>query len=277
MSYVYPSPNEWLQDDVRDRVESLDKQTCTEWGGVWSNETAHVRPLPLDATHQDQTRVRSAADGLAAFERYIDFFEYVLAEFEPTAESAVLVPCGAMKPIGSSAGHQKKVEALKQAGFVPRCDLHIMSEPCTMIPHDMRLTLPAVNYDFPPKYTEQEQAPEVFDVFTDRLATWIDETEYETIYPYLVARHQNKFDAALDKADHDPRVVEIPGASANVEKLVDEGDAAYSGDQFKSTTDIAAKLDFIRGFKDLGDDSYVANYPSDVRQFYRSRAEYRSV
>lgn len=274
VSTVLPSPNKWLTDEVRARVEACDQEMCAEWGGVWSNDTCHIRPLPLDMNQTEQTRVRSVDDAHEAFAEYTGFFEYVLDEFEPTSDSVVIVPCGSMKPIGSSAGHQKKIKALKQADFYPRCDLVILSEPCTVIPHEMRLTAPAVNYDFPPEYTERDGAPEVFDTFADRLATWIDETEYETIYPYLVRRHQNKFDAAVERANHDPTVVTVPGASANVDKLLEEGDAGYSGDQFKSTQDIATKLDFVRGFKDLNDEAYVANHPPDVRRFYRGRSEY---
>lgn len=270
-----PNPNDWLTDNVHDRVTTLDQETCTEWGGVWSDGTCYIQPLPLDMDQTAQTRVRSVDDAHDAFKEYTGFFEYVLDEFEPRSDAAVIVPCGSMKPIGSSAGHRKKINALKQADFYPRCDLIILSEPCTVIPHDMRLSAPAVNYDFPPKYTEQDTAPGVFDTFVNRIATWIDTTEYETLYPYLVKRHQNKFEAAVERADHTPEVITIPGASANVDRLIEDGDAGYSGDQFKSTQDIATKLDFVRGFKDLGDDAYVANHPPDVRRFYRGREEYR--
>ncbi len=274
---TWPNPNQWLVDDVRTAVERQDEQTCREWGGVWANDTCHVRPLPIDADHTEQTRVRSAKDGLDAFEKYTGFFEYVIEQYEPSSDAAVLVPCGSMKPIGRSSIHQKKLTALQQSGFLSRCDLHILSEPCTIIPHGMRLSVPAVNYDFPPKYTEQDRAPEVFEIFVDRLAEWIEEMPYETIYPYLVKRHQAKFDAALERVDANPTVVTIPGASSNIEKLVDEGESAYSGDQFKSVEDLVAKLEFVRELKDRNDQSYVAEYPAAVRQFYQNREEYQPV
>ena len=263
------NPNAGLHPDVRDRVEALDLGTCEEWGGDWVDGVCRVRPLPLAADHSERTVVRSAADGLDAFERYTDFFEYVLETHERTSDTAVLLPCGAQKPIGSSAIHQKKLDALAAAGYRPAGEVIIISEPCTVIPHGMRLSRPAVNYDFPPEYTDPNEAPAVFDIFTDRLARWIDESGYETLVAYLVSGHMEKLDAALEKCDASPKVVRIPGASLGLESM------AYSGDLFKSLDDITAKLEFVRAYKDEGDTDLVADRSEEVREFYAERFEGR--
>lgn len=262
------NPNTGLDDTVRERVEQLDHQTTLEWGGQWNNGTPSVRSLDINTRHIEKTEVRSPEDGRAAFRRYRDFFDYVLSERDADADRAVLLPCGKQKPIGSSTIHQKKLDALAQAGLGPDdVDIVIISEPCTVIPHDMRLTLPAVNYDFPPDFAEQGTAPEVFDVFTDRLAEWLDARDYETVYSYLVKRHQNKLDAAMEKAESPPEMVEVPGASLNRKS------ESYSGDLFKSVEDIAVKLEFVKAFRDgstqSGED--IGEYDEWVVEFYRER------
>ena len=263
------SPNDALQPAVRERVEELDRETCDEWGGVWRDGTCHVFPYPGGEDYSTQTVVESPEDGLAAFEKYTEFFESVLHIWEKDSAAAVLLPCGSTKPIGTSSIHSKKVEALREAAFLPECDLAIVSEPCTIIPHEMRLSRPAVNYEFPPEYTDADDAPEVFEVFTDRLARWLDATRYEVIYPYLVSGHQAKLDAALEKADANPEVVEIPGASLNPETM------NYSGDLFKTVDDIATKLEFIKALKGHGNPDLLAEYPDEVREFYQNRDEFQ--
>jgi predicted RNA-binding protein len=176
-----------------------------------------------------------------------------------------------MKPIGSSAIHQKKLEALSQAGLTPDADIMIISEPCTVVPHHWRLHRPPVNYDFPPEFTEESSAPAVFDVFTDRIAEFIDSMPYTTYYPYLVAGHQTKFDAALAKAEASPRVIRIPGSSIGLES------EALSGDLFKSTTDIVAKLEVIRALKDGDETVDISQYPDGIIEEYAGRSDFTVV
>lgn len=230
------------RSEVCDRLANIDEKTCQEWGGKWlpAIEKATVKPLPIEAPYDEPTRVESVADANLAFEKYTRFFEYVLENHTESNDEAVLLPCGSQKPIGASGIHQKKLNALENAGYTSDCDIAIVSEPCTIIPHDMRLSRPAVNYDFPPKYTEAARAPEVFDVFTTRLSTWLDHISYSRIYAYLVKGHMNKLEAALSKANSPPEIITIPGASLNPDT------ENYSGDLFKSTEDVSKKLSCIR-------------------------------
>jgi hypothetical protein len=147
----------------------------------------------------------------------------------------------------------------------------IISEPCTVVPHHWRLHKPPVNYDFPPEFTDQSVAPSVFDLFTDRIAEFIDSMPYTTYYPYLVAGHQEKFDAALAKAESTPRVVRIPGSSIGLSS------GALSGDLFKSTEDMVAKVNVIRAFKD-GDSSVdLSAYPEAAIDTYSQRPDFTAV
>lgn len=262
--------NDCLIDDVQSRLSNLDEEKCREWGGTWADGQAAVTPIPadLDANYRDRTVVRSVADAMDAFEKYTAYFEFVLDNYEPNHDAAVLLPCGANKPIGSSAIHQKKLDALKAAGYRDFCDIVIISEPCTVVPHEMRLTIPPTNYDFPPEYTEQDRAPNVFDVFVDRLATFFEEADYDTLYPYLPAGHQSKFEAAVDRCGADHTVTNIPGSSLNADTM------NLSGDLFKSVDDITAKLEFVRALKGNADYELVENYPDEVKDFYADREEY---
>lgn len=266
------SPNESLLSDVRTRVESFSVSKCVDWGGQVRDGRCEVTPFaPNPGAYAETTIVRSVEDALAAFDAYTAWFEFVLSNFEPQSESCVLLPCGAMKPIGSSAIHQKKLEALSQAGLTPDADIMIISEPCTVVPHHWRLHRPPVNYDFPPEFTEESSAPAVFDVFTDRIAEFIDSMPYTTYYPYLVAGHQTKFDAALAKAEASPRVIRIPGSSIGLES------EALSGDLFKSTTDIVAKLEVIRALKDGDETVDLSQYPDGIIEEYAGRSDFTVV
>lgn len=252
------------RSDVCTRIESLDKETCMEWGGVWDEETetARVQPLPLeDSPYIEPTRVESVADANLAFDKYTQFFEYVLNNHAPENDEVVLLPCGSNKPIGSSSIHKKKLNALDEAGYMERCDIAIVSEPCTIIPHEMRLSRPAVNYDFPPEFTEASRAPEVFDVFTTRLAEWLDVTPYSRAYAYLVEGHMNKLRAAHTKATSPPEIVVLPGASLNSET------ENYSGDLFKSTSDVATKLAAIHSLVS----DVETGTSSSMKEFYREK------
>ena len=258
-------PNQHLHPDVRNRVESMSRETCEDWGGEWRDGIASVQELPITELHWDRTEIESVADAETAFEKYTDFLEYVLENRSKTNETAVLLPCGKMKPIGTSQIHRKKLQALEQAGLTEQSDIVVMSEPCTVIPHDIRLSLPAVNYDFPPEYTEEDRAPVVFETFVDRLVLWLETREYDTIYPYLVKRHQNKFDAAIERADVDTEIVEVPGASFNP----DTGN--FTGDVFKSVDDMAMKLEQTRVHRAGESKELIADHPESLTEFYRER------
>ena len=268
---ILHDPNATLLPEVRDRVETIDQTTCNEWGGIYRDDTCFVQDSEFTADYGTPTVVRSVDDALNGFEKYTEWFEYVLNEFEPKSDACILLPCGATKPIGSSAIHQKKVQALKETDFYPRCDIIIISEPCTIVPHGMRLYRPTVNYDFPPEYTDQNDAPEVFNVFTDRIARFIDEMPYDTYYPYLVQGHQRKFDAAIKKADSNPRVVRIPGSSLGLSSH------KLSGDLFKSLEDMTTKLEMIRALADLDEPSLIGHHDDAVVDFYTNREEYQPV
>jgi predicted RNA-binding protein len=256
--------NSELCESVRSNVQSITKQTCEEWGGVWRGGGSEVTELPLSTEYSERTVVRSHRDALDAFEKYEEYFQYVLDNYESTSSSTVLVPCGAMKPIGSSASHAKKLDAIKKAGL-GHLDLNIMSEPCTIVPHEHRLKMAPVNYDFPPEYTERGSHEEVFNLFADRIAEWIDTMDYTTIFAYLVKRHQNKLDAAVERANSDVEIVEIPGASYNPET------AAYSGDQFKSTEHITDKIIAAKELLYSEGEGDLSKIPESTAEFYSER------
>lgn len=249
--------NDNLLPEVRQRVEALDRETTLEWGGEWVDGTARVREV-AGASYNQHTRVRSPYDGYAAFNKYIHYYEHVRRNFTPEHDAAVVLPCGSTKPIGTSAIHQKKLDAIEQAGW-DDVDILIMSEPCTIIPHGERLTMAAVNYDFPPEFTEEKGAPRVFEVFVNRLTGFLNEMNYDTVYTYLVERHQNKFDTAMERTASDTEMVRVPGATFNPET------GAYSGDMFQSAENIADKLRAIRG--------ETLQSPS-AADFYAERPEY---
>jgi len=261
------SLNRFLDSSVRENVERLDKQTCEEWGGVWKDDTAHVTQY-VDEKYITKTEITDHQSAIDAFEKYTEFTDYVINEMEANSESVIIVPCGSTKPVGASASHKKKITAIKESKLYPHCDISIMSEPCSIFPHDMRLSVAATNYDFPPEYTEQSSYPDVFETMAERLAEWIDEREYETIYTYLFARHQNKFERAIEIADANPRVIRIPGASYNHES------DNYSGDQFKSTENIFHKLEMVNGLANGEDTSHI---PKPTQSFYKSREEYKRM
>lgn len=257
--------NEYLLDPVEERVSNLDSQTVQEWGGVISDGTPSVSPVVNEDRYSNHTSVDSVTEAIAAFEKYTEYFEWLMDNWSPSAENLVLVPCGSQKPIGSSSIHQKKVSALEEAGYLSDSDLVIMSEPCTVIPHEYRLSLPAVNYDFPPEYTEEGRADEVFDIFVDRLVEWLEACEYDAVYPYLVSRHMNKFTTAVERMRNEPTVVEIPGASYNPDS------DSYSGDLFKSQEDIVSKLRAVRAVKGSGSANCMDTLCSESKEFYLDR------
>lgn len=265
------NPNAALPSDVRTRVENLDRETCDNWGGIWNDGTCRVRPFPGDASYTTHTQVRSPEDALRAFLDYTDWFEHALTTYEPASSECVLLPCGSQKPIGSSAIHQKKLTALKNADFYPRCDIIIISEPCTIIPHEWRLHRPPVNYDFPPEYTEQDTAPDVYELFTDRLSRFIDAMDYDVYHPYLVSGHQDKFETAVEKAETNPTTIRIPGSSYGIES------GNLSGDLFKSVDDITAKLDMVDALVEHGDRTRVSHYPDGLIDAYASREDYQPL
>lgn len=246
---------ECLDDETQNNIEKIPDEMQDSWGcdGVWE---------PCDGVYEEKTQVRSGTDALEAFERYTEYFETVLDEWEPESDELVLVPCGASKPIGSSTLHQKKVSAIRDGGLED-ADIVIVSEPCAIVPPKYRLSVPAANYDFPPEYTVKEDHPEVFEVFTDRLAEWMDKMDYDTIYPFLISGHQSKFEAALEKMETDPTVHTVPSASFNPET------ESYSGDRFKTLDDMTMKVRAVlsvRAEKDV-------ELPSEYGDFYKNRWE----
>lgn len=261
-------PNNCLDPDVAKRVQDLSRERCLEWGGEWG-EPPQVTPS-ASPVYQNRTVVRDAEGAMEAFEKYTTWFEYVLETYTPTADNCILLPCGSSKPIGSSSIHQKKLEALSQAGLRDEADVVILSEPCTVVPHEQRLHLAPVNYDFPPDFTEPEVAPEVAELFASRLAEFMDEMGYETYYPYLVKGHQETFDRALELAEQSPGVVVIPGASFGLESH------NYSGDLFKTVEDVTAKIDACLALKSPHHDTDLSDYDEEVRSFYAERPEYQN-
>lgn len=241
-----------LDVGTRENLEKI-PDSFLEWGrgGVWS---------PFDGKYSEKTVVRDGDEALQAFEVYTEYFEHVLDSWGPTSDTLVLVPCGSSKPIGSSTIHQKKVRAIRNGGLED-ADVVVVSEPCTVVPPEYRLSVPAANYDFPPEFTVQEEYPEVFELFIDRLAEWMDEMGYEEIFPYLISGHQNKFDVALEKMEGDPTVYEIPSASYNVDT------EAYSGDRFKKQGEMDEKIRAVCRFKADRDVSVDESYAG----FYRGR------
>lgn len=242
-----------LDTETRENLNRIPNNLYDKWGrdGLWS---------PFDGRYQDKTVVRDGDDAIKAFEKYTEYFEHVLNSWDSTSDTVVLVPCGSSKPIGSSTLHQKKVQAIRDGGFT-EADIVVVSEPCTVVPPDYRLSMPAANYDFPPQYTVREDYPKVFDVFVNRLAKWIDEMDYDLVVPYLISGHQNKFDAAVEQIDTSPEIIEIPSASYNPDS------ESYSGDRFKKQREITWKVKAVRKYK-LGDN---VSLPDIVDDFFRDR------
>lgn len=244
-----------LDEETQAGVDNIPSEFFEAWGrdGVWS---------PCNEEYADKTVVRSGSDALEAFEAYTEYFNHIIDSWEPTSDRIVLVPCGASKPIGSSTIHQKKIRAIRNGGLAD-ADIVIVSEPCTIVPPEYRLSLPAANYDFPPEYTVREDHPEVFELFTDRLAEWMDAMEYDEIFPYLISGHQNKFDVAYEKMETSPPVYNIPSASYNDET------ESYSGDRFKKQSEMNEKVRAVCKYKS-GDDVVVSD---GFDAFYRERWE----
>lgn len=244
-----------LDSETKSNITNIPSELRSKWGrnGVWDQFTED---------YSEKTVVRSGSDALEAFEHYTDYFNTVINNWTPSSDKLVLVPCGSSKPIGSSTIHQKKVEAIREGGLSD-ADIVVVSEPCTIVPPEYRLSLPAANYDFPPEYTVESDYPEVFDLFTDRLAYWLDMMDYDEVYPYLISGHQNKFDAALEKMDTNPDVYSIPSASYNVET------ESYSGDRFKKQEEINQKVAAVCKYK-AGEDVTVDD---GYDEFYSERWE----
>ena len=244
---------EHLDADTESNLQKIPESLCTKWGhdGVWDS---------CNGMYREKTVVRSGEDAIEAFEHYTEYFTSMLDEWVPSSDTLVLVPCGASKPIGSSTIHQKKVSAIREGGLQD-ADVVVVSEPCTIVPPEYRLSLAAANYDFPPQFTEKDSYPDVFEVFTDRLAQWLDKMDYDTIYPYLISGHQSKFDAALGKMDTDPTVYSIPSASYNAQT------ESYSGDRFKKLEDMREKVKAVLRVK-AGEEITVN---PEYKSFYQSR------
>jgi Queuine tRNA-ribosyltransferases, contain PUA domain len=260
---IITNMNGVLKPEVRSRVIELDNDRANTWGADIKDNTPTVSPVVNTEKYRNRTTVGSAQEGIEAFEKYTEYFDYILSNWSPSSDKLVMVPCGSKKPIGSSSIHQKKIKAIRNAEYLKDADLVIMSEPCTVIPHEMRLSLPAVNYDFPPEYTEETKAEKVFNIFVRRLADWLEECNYDEIYPYLVSRHMNKFDAAVEMSDVSPDVYKIPGASYNADT------DSYSGDLFKSQDDVNEKVLAVVALK--SGKSPQAKTSDECIDFYRNR------
>lgn len=241
-----------LDTDTRDNIEKIPENFREQWGENFYN--------PCDEKYEEKTVVRSREDALAAFEKYTDYLDHVTENWSPTSDTLVLVPCGSSKPIGSSTIHQKKVRAVREAGLED-ADIVIVSEPCVVVPPEYRLSIPAANYDFPPQYTDRDECPRVFDTFVDGLCTWLDAMNYDTIFPYLIQGHMNKFEAAMDRMNSEPDVHSIPSASYNPDT------DSYSGDRFKKQDEITEKVRAVLRYK-AGDDVSVADGHDE---FYEDR------
>ncbi len=194
MKLVPPPPHELFRRAMERRDSSA---------GSLPEECVYEREWETD--YHTKTVVRSCRDGVRAFKKYTEWFSFAKAWAEKH-ESVALLPCGAQKPIGSSQLARKKYEALVDAGVTDFADVYIVSEPCTVIPYELRKTLPPCNYDYPPEYAKEKNCPEAFEIFTERLAEWIDQSYYQTFYPYLIKHHHKIFQRALEKCDTDPEV-----------------------------------------------------------------------
>lgn len=242
-----------LDAETQSNIDNIPDSHIDAWGndGVWA---------PLNEKYAKKTTVDSGASAIEAFEFYTEYFEHI-CEWEPKSETAVLVPCGATKPIGASTLHQKKVRAIREGGFTD-ADIIIISEPCAIVPPEYRLSLPAANYDFPPEYTVADEYPDVFEVFVERIAIWLDTMDYDVLVPYLISGHQRKFDSARKLMETSPSVVEIPTASYNPET------GSYSGDMFKKQRDMSYKVSAVRKYR-AGDSS--VSLPEPYEAFYSER------
>lgn len=191
-------------------IDNIDKNKCEEWGGKVEDGVCNL--TEHNGKYEEKTVVRSCEDGQEAFEKYTDYYENTLSK-DKDSDCVVFIPCGSSKPIGCGGDARKKAESLEKEGITQECDVVIISEPATVIPHDERLKKPAANYDFPPKFAKEENCPEVNEVFTDRLAEFIEKKEYETIRPYLISHHTEIFEKSMEKADTDAEVKTIPPSS----------------------------------------------------------------
>lgn len=255
------NPNKVIDEDTKSNLSTVDKESCVEWGGQWENDEPKLTWMDTGEDYSKKTVVRSGEDAIKAFEKYEEYFERVLEENEQKNNYAVLIPCGSQKPIGCSSIHKKKLNALEKSGLLEEADLYIMSEPCTIVPHNWRLRVPPVNYDFPPEYTVEEDYPQVFEKFVNNLVRFFEEYNYEKVFSYLVEGHQNKMDEAIKKVSTEQ--VRIPGASYNPET------ENCSGDYFKSTEDIVLKILATLDIK-TKQDRLPKSTPQDVVEYYES-------
>lgn len=242
-----------LDSEAQNKLERIPEEYRKKWGenGIWN---------PFNSKYNNKTIVKSGDEALEAFKYYTDYFEYVCDNWKKSSNTLVLVPCGSSKPIGSSTIHQKKINAIRDGGL-KNADIVIISEPCTVVPPKYRLSIPAINYDFPPEFTDKKSHPEVFDLFTDRLAEWLDSMNYETIYPFLIKGHMNKFNVAVEKMERDPDVHSIPSASYNPDT------GSYSGDRFKSQEDMIEKVKAVLKYKS----QKKISHPEEYSDFYSDK------
>jgi len=246
---------QFIDSDTNSNIDKIPHNLLDKWSknGLWS---------PFDEKYTSKTCINDGETALNAFHKYTDYYKKVSDEWKSSSNTLVLLPCGSSKPIGSSTIHQKKVTAIRDAGL-ENADIVVISEPCVIVPPEYRLSLPAVNYDFPPEYTQKEKYPEVFELFTNRLAKWLDAMNYDTIYPYLIKGHMNKFEAALEKMKTNPTVYSIPSASYN------PNTNSYSGDRFKKQKDITDKVKAVLKHKAQKQNVSVLNSETDV--FFQNR------
>lgn len=246
-----------LDPETKDNINGLDSDLCDSWspsGCIWS---------PCNGKYIDKTVVRSGDDAINAFQEYTDYFTHILTEWSPDSDSLVLVPCGSEKPIGASSNHQKKISAIQKGG-IDDADIVAMSEPCVVVPPKYRLSIPAVNYDFPPKYTNPENGyKRVFNIFADRLSIWLTAMEYDYIYTYLITGHKRKFDEAVSIANIEANIIDIPGASYNPES------DSYSGDMFKKESDVVNKVKAVLKYK--SSKYHPVSIPEKYDSFYRNK------
>lgn len=247
-----------LDSETQENVQALPDSLYESWGrdGVWS---------PCSGCFVEKTVVESGRDARVAFLKYTRYFFDVLRDWTPDSNCVVLLPCGVKKPIGASAGHQKKLQAIRDGGL-EKADVVVVSEPCTVVPPEYRLSLPAANYEFPPEYTARDSYPNVFNVFVERLALWLDEMGYDYVFAYLIRGHMNKFDAAVELMESSPEIVRIPSASFNPDS------ESFSGDRFKSLNDMMWKVRAVVQYKSsLNLDSTGEGLPDAYDAFYSSR------
>lgn len=188
----------------------LDRETCRRWGGKYAN--GKCKPSFFNEKYKEKTTVRNCKDALQAFKKYTDYFNYVKQQPRKN-NKALFLPCAAKKPIGIAGDARKKIDAIESLGIDDYFDVLILSEPATVIPNNERLLEPAINYDFPPKYAKKENCPRVFEVFTDRLAEFLELRNYDKVFTYLIKHHNCIFQEGMNKASVGTMVEEVPSSS----------------------------------------------------------------